>query len=332
MIKTPKAYRDDLSKDFWVKRKDTNEKINRMQDNSDFWESHKEEAIKVIKDTLYKELDDTIATEEYKDAKSKKQALRGKKKDVKKQEDIVAEQKKLLEDKEAELATMSEEYGEKSEKKESDISTLQKQIMEKAKKWTEHHRNWLQKKTDALVNNKDEAGLQQLNTWIDFDDGKLILNTKLGQLKFAPKQATYDDIKHISWIKKGKNVWTENETTKKKWLRLKHEAIRKIKEAKILNKNICKKEQYLAAANIFPWGDKLTESKWSKKAKDFFDLLWVNQFGFRGPDGAWDGYGRRLWSASASRDDASKVECNNTSGRLDRSNQGYGLGVWFLED
>ena len=40
-----------------------------------------------------------------------------KKKDVKKQEDIVAEQKKLLGNKEAELATMSEEYGEKFEKK-----------------------------------------------------------------------------------------------------------------------------------------------------------------------------------------------------------------------
>lgn len=117
MNKTPKTYRDDLSKHLWEKRKDTNEKIKRIQDNPDFLESHKDEAIKVVKGNLYKELDDTRVTEEYQDAKSKKHALRGKKKDVKKQEEIVAEQKKLLGDKEAELATMSEEYGEKFEKK-----------------------------------------------------------------------------------------------------------------------------------------------------------------------------------------------------------------------
>jgi len=119
MNKTPKAYRDNLSKDLWAKRKDANEKIKRIQDNPDFLESHKDEAIKVVKDNLYKELDDARATEEYKDAKSKKQVLRGKKKDVKKQEEVVAEQKKLLGDKEAELAKMSEEYGAKVEKKES---------------------------------------------------------------------------------------------------------------------------------------------------------------------------------------------------------------------
>ncbi len=117
MNKTPKAYRDDLSKDLLAKRKDANDKIKRIQDNPDFLESHKAEAIKVVKDTLYKSLDDARATEEYKDAKSKKQALRSKKEGVKKQEEIVAEQKKLLEDKEAELAKMSEEYGEKFEKK-----------------------------------------------------------------------------------------------------------------------------------------------------------------------------------------------------------------------
>jgi len=93
MNKTPKTYRDDLSKDFSTKRKDTNEKIKRIQDNPDFLESHKEEAIKVVKNNLYKELDDTRATEEYQGAKSKKHALRWKKKDVKKHEEVVAEQK-----------------------------------------------------------------------------------------------------------------------------------------------------------------------------------------------------------------------------------------------
>lgn len=148
MTKTPKTYRDGLSKDFSTKRKDTNEKIKRIQDNPDFLEAHKEEAIKVVKDKLYKELDDTRATEEYKDAKSKKQALRGKKKDVKKQENIVAEQKKLLEDKEAELATMSEEYGEKTKKKESK-ETLTKSLEFEEDTFKIDSKGWKETKRDV---------------------------------------------------------------------------------------------------------------------------------------------------------------------------------------
>jgi len=68
MNKTPKAYRDDLSKDLWAKRNVANEKIKRIQENPDFLEAHKEEAIKVVKDNLYKELDDTRVTEEYQSA------------------------------------------------------------------------------------------------------------------------------------------------------------------------------------------------------------------------------------------------------------------------
>lgn len=148
MTKTPKAYRDDLSKDLWAKRKDTNDKIKRIQDNPDFLEAHKAEAIKIVKDKLYKELDDTRATEEYKDAKSKKQALRGKKKDVKKQEEVVAEQKKLLEDKEAELATMSEAYGEKVEKKESK-ETLTKSLEFEEDTFKIDSKGWKEEKRDV---------------------------------------------------------------------------------------------------------------------------------------------------------------------------------------
>ena len=166
MTKTPKAYRDDLSKDFSTKRKDTNEKIKRIQDNPDFLEAHKAEAIKVVKDKLYKELDDTRATEEYQGAKSKKQALRGKKKDVKKQEDIVAKQKKLLGDKEAELATMSEEYWEKfekkSEKKESK-ETLTKSLEFEEDTFKIDSKGWKEEKRD--VYGKGQMKVKVNATW-----------------------------------------------------------------------------------------------------------------------------------------------------------------------
>lgn len=152
MTNTPKAYRDDLSKDLWAKRKDANEKIKRIQENPDFLGAHKQEAIKVVKDNLYKELDATSAIEEYTDAKGKKQALRGKKKEVKKQEDIVVEQKKLLGDKEAELATMSEEYGEKTEKK--DLSPVKESTEKKGLNY-EHLLN------KPNMTAKDKANMQK---------------------------------------------------------------------------------------------------------------------------------------------------------------------------
>ncbi len=208
---------------------------------------------------------------------------------------------------------------------------IQRQIMEKANKWTAHHRTWLKKKTDELVNNEDKAGLEQLNKWIDFDNGKLILNTKLGTLKFAPQQASYDDIKDIDWIKKDKNVWTENKETKKSWLRANFDAVKKMRAA---GKKVCDKDQLLAAANVFPWwwDDVQNAVDRSTKVKDFFDLLWVNQYGFRNPTGGWNTLNRNLRSSSGSWDDAYRMGCNDSKGRFAQNNQDYGLGVWFLED
>jgi len=212
---------------------------------------------------------------------------------------------------------------------EEEIISLQNEIMERAKKWTKHHQDRLQKKTNELVKNEDKTGLEQLNKWIDFDNWKLILKTKLGDLKFAPKQATYHDIKHIDWIKKDKNVWTENKESKKSWLRANHEAVMKMKNA---GKKICSDEQFLAAANVFPGWDELSSGNRSTKAKDFFDLLGADQYGFRGPGGRWDGFYRRLWSSSASWVNACHMNCVGTKGGLHRDSQYYGLGVWFLED
>ncbi|MFA6256460.1 MAG: hypothetical protein WC606_04720 [Candidatus Absconditabacterales bacterium] len=227
------------------------------------------------------------------------------------------------------LQEVMRDENEKAEDKESQASFLQKEIMERTKKGIDHHRTWLKNKTDELVNAGDKAGLEQLNKCIDFDNGKLILNTKLGKLKFAPKQATFDDVKNINGIKEGKNVWAENKESKKKGLRANFDAIQKMRDA---GKKICSDEQFLAAANIFPGGDELTKGTRSTKTKDFFDLLGVEQYGFRNPNGKWNKDHRYLWSASASGNDAFDMKCYDAGGILVLNTQHYGFGLWFLED
>ena len=170
MNKTPKTYRDDLSKDFSAKRNVANEKIKRIQGNPDFLEAHKQEAIKVVKDNLYKELDDTRATEEYQGAKSKKHALRGKKKEVKKQEDIVAEQKKLLTDKEDELNKMTEEYGEKTEKKESK-ETLTKSLEFEKDTFKIDSKGWKEEIRDVYGKGKMKVKVNATGDVVEYLEG-----------------------------------------------------------------------------------------------------------------------------------------------------------------
>lgn len=204
MNKIPKAYRDDLAKDFWAKRKAANEKIKRIQDNPDFLESHKDEAIKTVKDNLYKELDDTRWTEEYKDAKSKKQVLRGKKKEVKKQEEIVAEQKKLLGEKEDELGKMSEEYGEKTEKKES------KEILTKSLEFEEDtfkidSKGWKEEKRDVYGKWKMKVKVNATGDVVEYLEG---------EAKWEQIFITYDAF--IREVMKAKNC--SKEEVEKKYL------------------------------------------------------------------------------------------------------------------
>jgi len=227
MTKTPKAYRDDLSKDFWAKRKDTNEKIKRIKDNPDFLEAHKEEAIKVVKDKLYKELDDTRATEEYQGAKSKKQALRGKKKDVKKQEDIVAEQKKLLGDKEAELATMSEEYGEKIEKKTEKKETweITKEHLLNKPNMTVKDKEWMQKSIDYLIEKKMDTSenFKKLDAIVYTSESIEIWGVKRARKDITAKSNGKNIFQHnnVTYFKRSENMIKEqNDLLVKQWMEI----------------------------------------------------------------------------------------------------------------
>lgn len=218
---------------------------------------------------------------------------------------------------------------EKKESKETDLSDLQNKILSKPN-MTAHHKQWFQKKTDELIKNKDKDGLEQLDKNIDFTEkGWLIVNTPNWPLKFAPRQAKLEDIKNIDWLKEGENFWTENKETKKKWLWANFEASKKMRKS---GKKICSDEQYLAAANAFPWEYTLNKDNWSTKVKNFFDLLWVDQYGLRDPDGYWYNNNRILWSSSIDGNKACSMGCYADGGILNRSNKGYGFGVWFLED
>ena len=216
MNKTPKAYRDDLSKDLWAKRNVANEKIKRIQENPDFLEAHKEEAIKIVKDNLYKELDDTRATEEYQRAKSKKHALRGKKKEVKKQEDIVAEQKKLLTDKEDELNKMTEEYGEKTEKKESK-ETLTKSLEFEKDTFKIDSKGWKEEKRDVYGKGKMKVKVNATGDVVEYLEG---------DAKWEQIFITYDAF--IREVCKAKNC--SKEEAEKKYLMTRDELKEKMKD------------------------------------------------------------------------------------------------------
>ena len=220
MNKTPKAYRDDLSKDLWTKRKEANEKIKRIQENSDFLEAHKEEAIKIVKDNLYKELDDTIATKEYQGAKSKKQALRGKKKEVKKQKEVVTEQEKILGEKEDELNIITEEYGEKSESKESKETVTKSLEFEKdtfkiSSEWWEEATEESAKKNPALKKFIDKGIRVKVNTtWDVVEYMEDRVNWTLKCKKWEQIFITYDVF--IKEVCKAKNC--SKEEAEKKYL------------------------------------------------------------------------------------------------------------------
>ena len=208
MTKTPKAYRDNLAKDLWAKRKEVNEQIKRIENNPDFLDFHKNEAIKVAKDRLYKELDDARVTEEYKDAKSKKQALREKEKDVKKQQDLVAKQTTLLEDKKKEFAIMNEDYGKTEDYGEiyEKAETLEKEKIKERllnkPNMTAKDKEWMQKVIDYLVETK-------MDTLEDFDKLDAIAYTQEYIEIWGVKRARKD----ISAEPDGKNIFQHGNVT-----------------------------------------------------------------------------------------------------------------------
>lgn len=316
MNKTPKTYRDDLSKDFWAKRNVANEKIKRIQGNPDFLEAHKAEAIKVVKDNLYKELDDTRATEEYQGAKSKKHALRGKKKEVKKHEEIVAEQKKLLADKEDELNKMTEEYEEKSDKKESkETWKIAHEHLFNKPNMTAKDKEGMQKSIDYLVEKKMDTSenLKKLDAIVYTAE-----SIEVGGVKRARKDITAKP--------NGKNIFQHNNVTYFK----RSESM--IKEQ---NDLLAKQWMEIPLDSAYEKSMRALPGEYSKTNRyEWWNILSfitdMSMDGYCVSDGGLNnrgGYGCR-WSASPEGNNYARYFLfNEDEGLLNRSNRDYALPV-----
>lgn len=253
----------------------------------------------------------------------------------------VNKQLKTLEGTESFLKNLSEECRKNliaviestvQQEKEKHLIFLQQAILAKPY-MTEHHRTRLQKKTNQLINNQDAEWLEKINKWIAFSERWwVIFNTPDGQLKFAPHQATYDDVKDIEGIKEYKNILIKNTSTGQEGLWANFDAIKELDKA---GKKICTDEQYIAAVYELPWWPQSIESGLLTSVKDFFELLWGEQIGFYyNVDNTWrDGFdGQHLWSSSEDKINRWKMKCNREYGRLGTSNENDFLGIWFLED
>ena len=209
----------------------------------------------------------------------------------------------------------------------TNVQSLQKKILNK-KNITAQKKYWLKQWTDELVKNNDKAGLEQLDKWIDFTKRwGLIVNTSKETLRFEPKIWSFDDVKHIEWIKRNENVWTKNESTHMKWLRANVQSVEIMKNG---GKKICSNEQYISAINVFPWGNEFSENHPSTRAKIFKRLLGSQDTGFRYPDGRWhdEHYLLRTWTPGYYIKSSEYTD----NAELDSGRQDWGLSVWFLED
>lgn len=223
------------------------------------------------------------------------------------------------------------------QEKEKHLIFLQQEILAKPY-MTQHHRTRLQKKTNQLINDQDAEWLEKMNKWIAFSERWwVIFNTSKGQLKFAPQQATYDDVKDIEGIKEYKNILIKNTSTGQEGLWGNFDAIKELDKA---GKKICTPEQYLAAVNVFSWWGDVFDDYSSTRIKDFFWLLWVQQIGFYLDEKKdWkDGFdGKYLQSGDnvhkGIRAYQCTIKCHSDNWILTWWSSEYDfLGIWFLED
>lgn len=317
MTKTPKAYRDDLTEDLYWERKAAQEKIKRIQDNPDFLEGHKHEAIKKTQEQLYQKLDYVRSTPEYQDAKSKKQALRGKKKDVKKQEDIVAEQKKLLGDKEAELATMSEEYGEKFEKKseKKESKEITKEHLLNKPNMTVKDKEWMQKSIDYLVEKKMDTSenLQKLDAIVYTSESIEIWGVKRAR-------------KDITAKPNGKNIFQHNNVT---YFKRSEDMIKE------QNDLLAKQGMEIPLDSFYEKSMKALPGNYSKSNRyEWWNILALitnmSMDGYCDSDGRLhnkDTYGYRRSASSYDKDPARYFSFNKDKGTLSRNDRGGALPV-----
>lgn len=208
------------------------------------------------------------------------------------------------------------------ESQKKNLIPIQQEILTKPY-MTPHHKNRLQKKTDELIKARDKVWLKKLKKGIDFTEkwGLIVHIAFQWDIKFAPKQATFEDIKGIDWLELDKNVRTKNDANGQIWLWIDFEAVEKIRNA---GKKICTTEEYANVADAFPG------INFSMKIKNFVDLLWVEQIGYyyKGRNLWSDSFdGRYLWEMEWSR-----IERHRDGGDLQQHAINDGLGVRFLED
>ena len=142
--------------------------------------------------------------------------MRGKKKEVKKQEEVVAGQKKLLTDKEDELNKMTEEYGEKTEKKESK-ETLTKSLEFEKDTFKIDSKGWKEEKRDVYGKGKMKVKVNATGDVVEYLEG---------DAKWEQIFITYDAF--IREVCKAKNC--SREEAEKKYLMTRDELKEKMKD------------------------------------------------------------------------------------------------------
>ncbi len=213
-----------------------------------------------------------------------------------------------------------------NEERKSSCINFRQQILSKPY-MQDNHKYVLNEITNNLVENNNQKELEQLNNWIDFTEKWwLIVHTSLWDIKFSPKQATFEDIKNIDGIEEGVNVLRENTTTGFKWLRGSPNAIKTIKNT---GKRIFKTEEYLAIIeDVFSWLNNLYKCN-----KVFFDILWANQYGMLS---LRDYKRRENITRCLSADDTDNwivTVCDDTYDNwITKDAYGHYAGIRFIED
>jgi hypothetical protein len=149
----------------------------------------------------------------------------------------------------------------------------------------------------------------------------LIVHTaKQWDIKFYPKQASWDDIKDIDWIETNKVTWRNNPVTWEPWLWVKLHAMELIEEH--TDKKILSDKQFLAAKKTL---------KWYRK-NILFDLLSSNQYGLRNWDWKWHKNMNRVLHTVSVRRSLETVYDEDHNDWILEGFEHCAAGIRFIED
>jgi len=211
------------------------------------------------------------------------------------------------------------------------FSDLQNKILSKPYMQT-HHKKRLQDKTSELIQQKNMVGLQQLYKNIDFTEkGWLIFNTPKWSIKFAPKQASFDEVKDIEGID-STCLSLKHPITKQEWLWLNWRAINKLIDA---NKRVCTADLFNLAKSSLPLKKLWVWDHITQHDEDFLDLLWATQYGFHDEHWSWNKAGRCFWiPRSLFHESDVKMMAFGSANDIQEwwNDMWCGYGVWFIEN